>query len=209
MTLHIPRSGAHPILAFSLITLVLVTGLLATAFIARGPQAAAPPVVGIASDMTAKRLYDDYSASQAYIRSLDATVAALQADMDALTDAICREGYAVVRVDGELTVEKPAQQQRAAPAPDGWNTAVASWYGPGFYGNTTAHGDVLTEDMMNVAHRSLPFGTRIEFEYDGRRAVAVVNDRGPFAGGRTFDLGPGTARALGFSGVQTVRWRVL
>jgi rare lipoprotein A (peptidoglycan hydrolase) len=63
--------------------------------------------------------------------------------------------------------------------------------------------------MMNVAHRSMAFGTRIEFRYGGRTAVAVVNDRGPFIAGMTFDLGPGTAKALGFSGVQTVEWRVL
>ena len=140
MTLHIPRSGAHPVLAFSLIALVLVTGLLAAAYIARGPQAAAPPVVGIASDTTAKRLYDDYSASQAYIRSLDATVAALQADMDALTDAICREGYAVVRVDGELTLkaapeprpEVEVQPQANAPVGvEGWRSLVARYFPPG------------------------------------------------------------------------------
>ena len=68
---------------------------------------------------------------------------------------------------------------------------------------------MLTEGMMNVAHRSMAFGTRIQFEYNGRTCVAVVNDRGPFVAGRTFDLGPGTAAALGFSGVGTVRYRIL
>ena len=55
--------------------------------------------------------------------------------------------------------------------------------------------------MMNVAHKTMPFGTKITFYWKGRKACAVVNDRGPYAGGREFDLGPGTAVSLGFSGV--------
>jgi len=102
-----------------------------------------------------------------------------------------------------------AASSRSAAASGGWSTARVSWYGPGFYGRSTASGAILTEGMMNVAHRSLPFGTRIQFEYNGRTAIAVVNDRGPFVGGRTFDLGPGTATTLGFSGVGTVRYRIL
>ena len=94
-------------------------------------------------------------------------------------------------------------------AASGWKTAKVSWYGPGFYGKNTASGAVLTQGMMNVAHRSLAFGTKIQFEYNGRTCTAVVNDRGPFVGGRTFDLGPGTAKALGFSGVGTVSYRIL
>lgn len=97
-----------------------------------------------------------------------------------------------------------------AVAPVGlWQSAFVSWYGPGLYGNTMAGGGTLTPDSMVVAHRSMAFGTRIEFEYQGRTCVAVVQDRGPYVGGRMFDLGPGTARALGFSGVGTVRWRRL
>ncbi len=110
---------------------------------------------------------------------------------------------------------RPTAPAAGASAPSratdttGWLSAKASWYGPGFYGRNTASGAVLTTDMMNVAHRTLPFGTRIQFEYKGRTATAVVNDRGPFVGGRVFDLGPGTAGALGFSGVGTVRYRIL
>lgn len=91
----------------------------------------------------------------------------------------------------------------------GWRSAVASWYGPGFYGNTMASGEILTTTSMVVAHRTLAFGTRIEFSYHGRTCVAVVMDRGPYSSGRTFDLGPGTAKALGFSGVGTVQYRIL
>lgn len=103
----------------------------------------------------------------------------------------------------------PAPTTAAAPAGTGWSTARASWYGPGFYGNTMAGGGILQPDSMVVAHRSLPFGTRIEFSYKGRTCIATVQDRGPFTAGRVFDLGPGTARTLGFSGVGTVSYRIL
>ncbi len=111
---------------------------------------------------------------------------------------------------------KPTPAPRAeTPAPSraadttGWQSARASWYGPGFYGRTTASGAVLTENMMNVAHRTLPFGTKVQFEYNGRTVTAVVNDRGPHIAGRVWDLGPGTAKALGFGGVATVNYRIL
>ena len=38
----------------------------------------------------------------------------------------------------------------------------------------------------------------------GRTVVATVDDRGPYVGGRTFDLNQNTAAALGFAGVGTV-----
>lgn len=107
----------------------------------------------------------------------------------------------------KATKAKAPTVQAASASTGSWSTAKVSWYGPGFYGNKTANGDVLTTDMMNVAHRSMRFGTRIEFSYNGKTCIAVVNDRGPFVSGRTFDLGPGTAKALGFSGVGTVKWR--
>lgn len=116
---------------------------------------------------------------------------------------------------------KPVARKPAAPRPApsaapvtassqaGWKSAKVSWYGPGFYGNTMAGGGKLTPSSMVVAHRTLPFGTKIEFSYKGKTCVAVVQDRGPHIAGRIFDLGPGTATALGFSGVGTVQYRIL
>lgn len=90
-----------------------------------------------------------------------------------------------------------------------WHSARASWYGPGLYGSPLASGGVLRPGMRIFAHRSMRFGTRVQFAYNGRRIIAVCRDRGPYVGGRTFDLGPGTARALRFDGVGTVRWRIV
>jgi len=90
-----------------------------------------------------------------------------------------------------------------------WRRAKVSWYGPGFYGHTMAGGGKLTRSSLVVAHRSLPFGTKVQIMYRGRKVIAVVKDRGPFVRGRTFDLGPGTAKRLGFNGVGYVKWRII
>lgn len=76
-------------------------------------------------------------------------------------------------------------------------------------GYRTAAGARVQPWTMFVAHRSLPFGTRLVIT-DGRRwTQAVVMDRGPFVRGRDLDLGTGVWRALGYPsatafGVRTV-----
>jgi rare lipoprotein A len=89
-----------------------------------------------------------------------------------------------------------------------WQTGVASHYGRWFTGRGASGAEIGPYSMM-VAHKTLPFGTLVEFEYNGKRAVASVQDRGPFTGGRMWDLGPGVVRALGFNGVHEVRYRVI
>lgn len=89
----------------------------------------------------------------------------------------------------------------------------ASWYGPGFYGNRTANGEVFTGRDMTAAHRTLPFGTRVRVTNlnNGRSTVVRVNDRGPFIGGRVIDLSEAAASRLGMisSGTAPVRLEVL
>ena len=77
--------------------------------------------------------------------------------------------------------------------------AKATWYGPGFFGNRTACGQVLTEDLVGVAHRTLPCGTRVTLHYRGQTITARVVDRGPFAHGADWDLTQAAARMLGFT----------
>jgi rare lipoprotein A len=89
----------------------------------------------------------------------------------------------------------------------------ASWYGPGFYGNRTANGEVLRPGTLTAAHRTLPFGTRVRVTnlWNGRTAVVRINDRGPFHGSRVIDLAHGAAQELGVvaSGVASVKLEVL
>lgn len=89
-----------------------------------------------------------------------------------------------------------------------WSTGVASHYGRNFRGRG-ADGNRIGPDSMIVAHKTLPFGTLVEFRYGGKTAVARVADRGPFTKGRMWDLGPGVIRILGFNGVHKVQYRVI
>lgn len=91
----------------------------------------------------------------------------------------------------------------------GWHTAEVSWYGPGFYGHGMAGGGVLTKTSMIVAHKTLPFGTKVEFSYKGKTVIATVRDRGPFVSGREFDFGPGIARSLHMYSVANVQYRIV
>ena len=77
--------------------------------------------------------------------------------------------------------------------------AIATWYGPGFYGNTTACGIELTEETVGVAHRSLPCGTNVAVRYGSTTIVVPVVDRGPFGGEAKWDLTAAAAQMLGFT----------
>jgi rare lipoprotein A len=82
--------------------------------------------------------------------------------------------------------------------------AVASWYGPGFYGNRTACGGTLGYSTLGVAHKTMPCRTRLTLRYRGREVTVRVIDRGPYVGGREFDLTGATKARLGFGSTGTV-----
>jgi rare lipoprotein A len=87
---------------------------------------------------------------------------------------------------------------------------IASWYGPGFHGKTTASGEVYDMNAMTAAHRTLPIGTLVEVRNlaNGRTVVARINDRGPWIRGRIVDVSLGAAQLLGFDRVGTARVRL-
>lgn len=87
---------------------------------------------------------------------------------------------------------------------------IASWYGPGFYGNRTACGQLYTPEVEGVAHRTLPCGTPIAITSPaGLTVVTQVIDRGPYVVGRALDLSNATRAALACSDLCTVRMQVL
>ncbi|MBC1259738.1 septal ring lytic transglycosylase RlpA family protein [Synechococcus sp. BSF8S] len=111
-----------------------------------------------------------------------------------------------------------AQPEPTAPAPTPRRfklagTGEASWYGPGFFGNRTANGEVFRPGTMTAAHRTLPFGTKVKVTnlWNGRSAIVRINDRGPFHGNRIIDLAHGAAQRLGLvsSGIAQVRLEVV
>lgn len=85
-----------------------------------------------------------------------------------------------------------------------YRPAKATFYGPGFFGQQTACGQLLTPDMQGVAHKRLPCGTLVALMFDGRELVVPVIDRGPFNGDVTWDLTQATADALGFTGAGEI-----
>jgi rare lipoprotein A len=85
-----------------------------------------------------------------------------------------------------------------------YRAALASWYGPGFYGSRTACGGTMSPTRLGVANKSLPCGTRVSLRYHGRSVTVPVIDRGPYVGAREFDLTVATKRKLGFGSTGTV-----
>jgi rare lipoprotein A (peptidoglycan hydrolase) len=102
----------------------------------------------------------------------------------------------------------PADPAATPADAESFTTAKATWYGPGFYGERTACGNMLRRSTIGVAHRSLPCGTDVTFSYGGRTVVAPVIDRGPFRRGFTWDLTAATARQLGLTSSATVLYAV-
>jgi rare lipoprotein A len=94
--------------------------------------------------------------------------------------------------------------------PDYDETGVASWYGPNFYGQQTANGEVYNAGDLSAAHRTLPMpvNVRVTNLDNGKSIVLRVNDRGPYAKGRIIDVSEQAAKLLGFYGVGTARVRV-
>jgi rare lipoprotein A (peptidoglycan hydrolase) len=76
-------------------------------------------------------------------------------------------------------------------------SAIATWFGPGFYGQQTACGQTLTPATVGVANRKLPCGTLVKVTYHGKPLTVPVVDRGPYANGADWDLTAAAAQALG------------
>ncbi|HWY17591.1 MAG TPA: septal ring lytic transglycosylase RlpA family protein [Solirubrobacteraceae bacterium] len=94
----------------------------------------------------------------------------------------------------------------ASPAPATTKvhkTGIATWFGPGFYGQQTACGQMLTPAVIGVANRTLPCGTLVRVTYRGHALVVPVLDRGPYANHADWDLTAGAAQALNIT--ETVR----
>lgn len=79
-----------------------------------------------------------------------------------------------------------------------YQVGLASWYGAEYAGARTASGERFNPSALTAAHRTLPFGTRVQVTNleNGRQVIVRVNDRGPFKRGRIIDLSHGAAQRL-------------
>jgi hypothetical protein len=108
----------------------------------------------------------------------------------------------------EPTPAPPVATLPPLPDPPTSGIIIASWYGPGFYGNRTACGQTYTPEIIGVAHRTLPCGTLVVIEYRGRTLTVPVIDRGPYVAGRTLDLSQATHVAIGCPDLCTLSMRI-
>ena len=102
-------------------------------------------------------------------------------------------------------VAQPAAASAAASAPPATASAAASetgkiaWYGRKFAGRKTASGEAFNPEALTMAHKTLPFGTRVKITNPkNNKSVTVrVNDRGPTQADRVGDVSYAAARKLG------------
>jgi rare lipoprotein A (peptidoglycan hydrolase) len=129
---------------------------------------------------------------------------ALAEDFDDSTEGAVRafQSAANLATDGIVGRVTSASIVNAMPP------QLATWYGPGFFGSSTACGKTLTRQTVGVAHKTLPCGSKVVLRYKGRYVRTKVIDRGPFANGAKWDLTQATAEALRFDSVGTGDIRV-
>ena len=82
--------------------------------------------------------------------------------------------------------------------------AVASWYDQGGVGACGTD----AQSGLGFASLFLACRTKVEFCYRGCR-VAVMDDRGPYVSGRSFDLNSNLRAAIACPDLCTVRWRAI
>jgi rare lipoprotein A (RlpA)-like double-psi beta-barrel protein len=151
----------------------------------------------------------------------------------AAPEAIALEADAVLADPGAPTPEPPSRRVRvdqpgaplrvlvkATPRPritysasggGGWTyDPEVSWYGPGFYGGRTACGQAYTREILGVAHRTLPCGTKVTFRNpsNGRTITVPVIDRGPYVAGRQWDLSGGLCVYLDHCYTGPIQYRI-
>lgn len=81
-------------------------------------------------------------------------------------------------------------------------TGDASFYGSQHQGQKTANGERFDQNALTAAHRTLPFGSRVQVtNLRNKKTVEVrINDRGPFARGRIIDISKKAAEQLDMLG---------
>ena len=101
---------------------------------------------------------------------------------------------------------RPSGRRHSA---SGGASGIASVYA--YRSEPTANGERAQPGALTAAHKTLPFGSRVQVTNtrNGRSVVVRINDRGPFIAGRVIDLTPAGARVLGFSGLAPVKLAIL
>lgn len=80
-----------------------------------------------------------------------------------------------------------------------YEVGIASWYGDFHHGMTMANGRPFDMYALSIAHKTLPFGTKVRITNldNGKQIDLVVTDRGPYCKGRIVDLSFAAASKIG------------
>jgi hypothetical protein len=137
-------------------------------------------------------------------RELAEQQAAAAASLGRLIDAT--EGFD----QSELLALLGPNEGRGCEIPEGLEDTgqrvegLSSWYGWEFAGQHTASGAIFDPRLFTVANKELPLNVFLRIHYKGKCAIALVNDRGPYGGGRVFDVSEAVADYLGYIGAGVV-----
>lgn len=95
-----------------------------------------------------------------------------------------------------------------------YKKAHFSYYGGKFHGRKTASGRIFNKNELTCAHKTLPFGTKVEVinPKTNTSIIVTVTDRGPYVKGRSFDLSEGAFKKVmsgSSAGIATLNYRIL
>ena len=135
------------------------------------------------------------------LESKDYRQVSLEESFEDPTESAVREFQrdAGIRVDGVVERKTTGALVNSMPS------QLATWYGPGFWGNQTACGQTLERRTVGVAHKTLPCGSKVVVRYKGRFLRTRVIDRGPYANNASWDLTQRAARLVGLEGTDEIR----
>ena len=119
--------------------------------------------------------------------------------------------FLVLPACGRRTPPPAPVRVSSIPSGGAYQAGIASWYGPGFHGRTTANGETYDMYAMTAAHQTLPFDTWVRVvNLDNNESTVVrINDRGPFIEGRVIDLSRNAAQDIRMVGPGTARVQLL
>jgi len=87
---------------------------------------------------------------------------------------------------------------------------LASYYADSYEGKTTANGEIYRQGKITAAHKTLPFGTKVEVTNlsNNKSVIVRINDRGPYIRGRIIDLTKAAAREIDMVGAGVAKVKI-
>lgn len=100
---------------------------------------------------------------------------------------------------GQTPPVVPASSAPVAQPSTVEESGLAAVYSNRLAGHVTASGKKYDPNKLTAAHKTLPFGTRIEVtnRKNGKTVELLITDRGPHQADRILDISPRAAHALG------------